>query len=123
MSFTKTLSKQLWVGGASTYNITDFYFLKNAHVKVYVYTSGVPSLKTEGVDYNLTGAGNPSGGQITWIGTAPTALQQVLAQPVRRVRSPASLIGSKVGTLADHGAACRPPTSDRGAADRAPSPP
>ena len=82
MSFTKTLSKQLWAGGVSTFNISDFYFLKNSHVKVYLYTADVPVLQTEGVNYSLTGAGNPSGGQIVWIGTAPTGAQTVLAQRV-----------------------------------------
>lgn len=84
--FTKTTTKQLWDGNGvdGVFNITDFYFVKNEHVKVSVYVGGAsPAVeKTEDFDYTLTGAGDPDGGQITWIGTVPASGDVILAERV-----------------------------------------
>lgn len=84
--FTKTTTKQLWDGNGvdGVFNITDFYFVKNEHVKISVYVGGAsPAVeKTEDFDYTLTGAGDPDGGQITWIGTVPASGDVILAERV-----------------------------------------
>lgn len=64
-----TASSADYIGnGAGTVFPTIFQFLKNANVSVYV--SNV--LKTEGVDYILTGAGDVGGGTVTFT-VAPAA--------------------------------------------------
>ena len=57
-----------------TFPVT-FPFPDNASIVVFqeAAVGGVTTTKTEGVDYTLTGAGDPTGGLVTWIGTPTPA--------------------------------------------------
>jgi hypothetical protein len=74
MAITSTTIRSAYTGnGNTTAFATGFYFLANAHVKVYVEDV----LKTLGTDYSLTGAGNPLGGTVTF-NTAPASGHKIL---------------------------------------------
>jgi hypothetical protein len=74
MAITSTTIRSTYTGnGNTTAFATGFYFLANAHVKVYVEDV----LKTLGTDYSLTGAGNPLGGTVTF-NTAPASGHKIL---------------------------------------------
>jgi hypothetical protein len=74
MAITSTTIRSTYTGnGNTTAFATGFYFLANAHVKVYVEDV----LNTLGTDYSLTGAGNPLGGTVTF-NTAPASGHKIL---------------------------------------------
>lgn len=74
MTVTVTTARVEYTGNGSTTAFTvPFYFLANGDLKVY--QAGV--LKTITTHYTVSGAGNPSGGTVTF-GTAPTSGQAVV---------------------------------------------
>lgn len=75
MSITNTtLASPTYNGnGSTTAFATGFQFIANADLKVTVTdSSGVPTVQTLTTDYTVTGAGNSSGGTVTFV-TAPAA--------------------------------------------------
>lgn len=74
MALTSTTIRIAYTGnGSTTAFATGFYFLEASHLLVYVSDS----LKTLGSDYTVTGAGNPSGGTVTFL-AAPALGASVL---------------------------------------------
>jgi hypothetical protein len=72
MSLSNQSSKVQYVpnGIVTTFNIT-FPFLQNSHIVAILISGADPTVQTTlvlGVDYTLTGAGDPSGGVLTTIG-------------------------------------------------------
>lgn len=57
--------------GVTTSFAVPFYFLENTHIVVTRTVAGVTTTLVEGVNYSVSGAGNPAGGTVTIIGAAP----------------------------------------------------
>lgn len=79
MTVSSTTSKVSYSGNGSTVAFTvTFYFLASSDIKVLVRSAnGTEVVKTLGTDYTVTGAGDPSGGTVTF-GTAPASGQTVV---------------------------------------------
>lgn len=73
-----TLSSPTYNGnGATTAFATGFQFLDNSHLRVTVTSaSGVESVKTITTDYTVSGAGNSSGGAVTFL-VAPASGEKI----------------------------------------------
>ena len=80
MTVSSTISRADYNGNGLTRVFgVPFYFLEDAHVKVFAttLTTGVVRTLTLGSDYNLTGAGNEAGGSATLSPFAPDASQRI----------------------------------------------
>jgi len=81
MSVTTETSRVSYTGnGVTTVFPTTFYFLDNDEVVVKVTPSGgTETIKVEGVDYTLDGAGDTGGGDVTFL-SAPAAASAVVIE-------------------------------------------
>lgn len=73
MTVATTVAKSRYAGdGSTTAFPTGFKFVQNSHVRVVLRSAaGAETVWTEGSEYSLSGAGNPSGGTVT-VSTSPT---------------------------------------------------